>query len=438
MIVMKFGGSSVSDAARIDRVAKIVRGKLKQKPVVVVSAFRGVTDELLALAREAQKGNVGRLEAIEKRHRDTAAALGVSAYSVEPLLAELKDLAHGIALLGEASPAALDKTAGFGERLSARLIAAYFDKAGIPAQACDAPAYGLLTDARHGEANPIPEAEKALRSKFARVKKLPIVTGFIGKTKAGAITTLGRNGSDYTATILGAALGATEVQIWSDTDGVMTADPRMAPAAKPLSRLSFAEAGELAYYGGRVLHPHTLVPAVKKRIPVRVLNTFKPRHPGTKILAGRAKERGVKSIAFKRGQIMVTVASPDMLMRHGFLARLFDVFARHEISLNMVTTSEVTVSMTVDSPKRLDLAVRDLQKEFSVVVEKGKAVVCVVGEGIRGTPGVAAAVFGAVKDAGVNVLMISQGASKINVAFIVDDQDVERAVRALHRRFFER
>lgn len=435
---MKFGGSSVSDAARMRRVAAIVKSRLRRRPVVVVSALRGVTDELLALAREARSGRLGRLAGLEARHRETAAALGVSAYSVEPLLAELRRLAQGIALLKESSPRTLDRAASFGERLSARLFSSCLEGAGVPAQACDAPSLGLLTDERFGGADPLPEADAALRRGLRAVKKVPVVTGFIGRTKAGEITTLGRNGSDYTATILGAALGCAEVQIWSDTDGVMTADPRVVPGAKPIGGLTFAEAGELAYYGGRVLHPHTLVPAVRKRIPVRVLNTFKPEHPGTRIVAGRARERGVKSIAFRRGQIIVTVSSPDMLMRHGFLARIFDVFARHEISLNMVTTSEVSVSMTVDSPKRLDAAARELSRDFQVDIERSRAVVCVVGEGIRGMPGVAAGVFQAVKQAGVNVLMISQGASKINVAFIVADADVERAVRALHRRFFER
>ncbi len=437
MIVMKFGGSSVSDAARIERVVGIVRKRLRQKPILVVSAFRGVTDELLALAREARGGRLARLDGVEARHREAAAALGVPAAAIEPLLKDLRELARGISLLREASPHALDRAASFGERLSARLIAAAFEKAGIPAQACDAPALGLVTNDRFGCADPLPEAEAALRRGLARVKALPVVTGFIGRTKNGEITTLGRNGSDYSATILGAAAGCSEVQIWSDTDGVMTADPRIAPKALPLERLSFAEAGELAYYGGKVLHPHTLVPAIRKKIPVRVLNTFKPDHPGTRILAGRAAEAGVKSIAFKRGQIIVTVASPDMLMRHGFLARIFEVFARHEISLNMVTTSEVSVSMTVDTPRHLDAAARELSREFQVKIEPKKAVICAVGEGIRSTPGVAASVFGAIKRAGINVLMISQGASKINVAFIVEEKDVERSVRALHRQFFE-
>ena len=437
VIVMKFGGSSVSDASRIKAAGDIVRRRLAKQPVVVVSAFRGVTDELLGLARDAQKGDLSRLAGIRKRHEDTADALGVDRAMVEPLLAELADLAKGVSLLKELTPRTLDHAASFGERLSSRLIAASWAKAGLPARAVDASEAGLLTDARYGSATPLPEADAALKSSLGGAQDLPVVTGFIGRSPSGDIATLGRNGSDYSATILGAALGAEVIEIWSDTDGVMTADPRLVPAAKPLAELTFDEAGELAYYGGKVLHPHTLVPAVRKGIPVSVLNTFKPDHPGTRIAPSRAGAgAGPRSIAFKRHLSVVTVKSPDMLLGWGFLARIFAAFARHEIVVDMVTTSEVTVSCTVDDPSRVDRAVSELGGEFSVTVETGRAVVCVVGEGLRDTPGLAAEVFGALKDAGVNVLMISQGASKINLAFVVADADVPGAVTALHRRFF--
>ena len=437
---MKFGGSSVAGAEKIARVAGVVRGRLARKPVLVVSAFRGTTDDLLGLAREALTGNVSRLDEIAKRHRETAAELGVDAKPLEPLFEELAALARGISLLKELTPRTLDRVASFGERLSARLIAAAFTKAGIPARAVDAFEAGLLTDERFGGAAPLPEAEIELKKYFATVNVLPIVTGFIGRTKAGEITTLGRNGSDYSATIIGAALGAEEIEIWSDTDGIMTADPRLVPAARPLGMLSFAEACELAYYGGKVLHPHTLVPAMAKNIPVRVLNTFKPDHPGTQIIAHPPKAAAgatiLKSIAFKRRQLIVSASSPRMTSGPGFLARIFDAFARHEIDVDMVATSEVSVSATTASEKNVERAVAELTPEFEMTVERGQAVICAVGDGIQSVPGVAADVFTAVRSAGVNVRMISQGASKNNVAFVVEDADVERAVRALHERFF--
>lgn len=437
MIVMKFGGSSVSDAGRIRAAGEIVRGRLGRRPVVVVSAFRGVTDELLGLAKDALRGDLSRLKGLRKRHEDTAAELGVDFAPCRPLFDELESLAKGVALLKELTPRTLDHAASFGERLSCRLIAAAWAKAGLPARAVDAPDAGLLTDARFGAANPLPEGDAAIRTALGGASDLPVVTGFIGRAPSGDIATLGRNGSDYSATILGAALGAEVIEIWSDTDGVMTADPRLVPAAKPLAELTFDEAGELAYYGGKVLHPHTLVPAVKKGIPVGVLNTFKPDHPGTRIAPARpGAAAGPRSIAFKRHLSVVTVKSPDMLMGWGFLARIFAAFAKHEIVVDMVTTSEVTVSCTVDDPSRVDRAVAELGGEFTVAVETGRAVICVVGEGLRDMPGLAADAFGALKDAGVNVLMISQGASKINLAFVVADADVPRAVTALHSRFF--
>lgn len=437
MIVMKFGGSSVADGARIRRVCAIVRARRAQRPVVVVSALRGVTDDLLGLARASLTGDFRLLAALRRRHRSLAAELRVPFGPAAELLLELERLARGISLVKELTPRTLDYAAGFGERLSSRLIAAAFSRAGLASQARDASDCGMLTDGRFGEANPLPEASAALRRGLGRPSRIPVVTGFIGRTRSGELTTLGRNGSDYTAAIIGAALGAREIQIWSDTDGVMTADPRIVPDARPIAALSFAEASELAYYGGKVLHPHTLVPAIRRGLPVRVLNTFKPEHPGTAILAkAPARAAGVQSIAFKRRQTIVSVSNPRMAEGSGFLERIFAAFGRHRIDVDMVSTSEVTVSASVADAARLEPALRELRAGFAVRVERGRAVVCVVGDGIGSTPGVAGLVFAALRGAQVNVEMISQGASEINIAFVVKDAQVERAVRALHGALF--
>ncbi len=438
MIVMKFGGSSVSDAARIRNVIEIVRARLDRRPVVVASAFRGVTDDLFAAAEEALTGHDALPEKLKSRHQSVISDLGLPADLVKETLGELAVLLKGISLVKELTPRTLDYVVSFGERLSTRIIAAAFEKAGVPASQHDAFDIGMLTDDQFGSAQPLPEAEPELRRHLEAVTRLPVVTGYVGKTRGGDITTLGRNGSDFTATILGAAIGAEEIQIWSDTDGVMTADPRVVPSAKPIAFLTFDEASELAYYGGKVLHPSTIVPAVRKGIPVKVLNTFRPEHPGTTILAKLDKpQNGVKSIAHHVSNYVVNIRSSRMLMGHGFLARLFGVFAEHRVVVNMVSTSEVTVSVTVDSPRNLDAAVESLSKFAEVTVEEGRTVVCVVGEGLRSTPGIAGLVFEALREASVNVLMISQGASKINVAFVVADRDAETAVRALHRKFFD-
>jgi aspartate kinase len=437
MIVMKFGGSSVAGAEKIRRVAGIVKSRLDRRPLVVASAFRGVTDDLLALAKDALRADKTRLKALKDTHAAAAADLGVSDEPLRPLYEELNAVVEGVALLRELTPRTLDKIAGFGERLSTRLIAAAFSKNGLPARQFDASDAGLITDERFGGAAPLPEADVELKKSLSGLAEVAVVTGYIGRTKTGEATTLGRNGSDFSATIIGAALGAEEIQIWSDTDGIMTADPRLVASAQPIEVLSFDEACELAYYGGKVLHPHTLVPAMRRNIPVRVLNTFKPEHPGTLIVPQAKKGPSViKSIAFKRHQAIVSVSSPRMLAGPGFLARIFASFAKHEVDVDMIATSEVSVSATTGSERNIDQLLADLSGEFETGVQKNKAVICVVGDGIQSTPGVAGEVFSALKEAAVNVLMISQGASKNNIAFVVENDAVPKAVEALHRRFF--
>jgi aspartate kinase len=438
MIVMKFGGSSVANAERIRTVIEIVKGRLPRRPVVVASAFRGVTDDLFKLGEEAVKGQAPGIEKLQQRHQEAIRELGLGCTELlKPLYDELSVLLKGISLVKELTPRTLDYVVSFGERLSTRIIAEAFTKGGLPAEQHDAFDLGLLTNDEFGGAQPLPEADAELKRHLAAAKKVPIVTGYVGKTKGGDITTLGRNGSDFSATIIGAAVDAEEIEIWSDVDGIMTADPRMAPGAKPIDSLTFEEAGELAYYGGKVLHPATITPAVRKGIPVRCLNTFKPEHPGTTIVAqSKSAMKGPKSIAHNLHNLILTVSTPRMLQGHGFLARIFDVFARHRISIDMVSTSEVTVSVTLDSNRNLEAAVADLRGFAEVSVEKDKAIVCVVGEGLRSTPGIAGDVFQALKEGGVNVLMISQGASKINIAFVVEDADCPKAVQALHRKFF--
>ena len=435
MIVMKIGGSSVGDATRIRSVVEIVRKELPRKPAVVCSAHKGVTNLLFKTAEEALAGKPS-ISTVVATHERIQKELGVPVETTTALLAELDVLLKGIAMLKELTPRTMDYVASFGERLSCRTIAAFFTKSGIPAEAKDAFDVGLVTDARFGGAQPLPEADALMKSKITALTKLPIVTGYIGKTKQGDITTLGRNGSDYSATIVGAGIDAEEVQIWTDVDGVMTADPSVVPQAKMLDVMSFDEAGELAYYGGRVLHPSTLVPAVHKRIPVRVLNTFRPESKGTVILA-ETDGKGPKSIVYKENQFVVSVTSARMLMGHGFLSRIFEICARHRIVIDMVSTSEVSVSMTTDRRRNLDDAVAELKTFAEVGIEEGKAIVCVVGHGMRETPGIAADVFGALKREGINVEMISQGASKINIAFVIDDEDIKKAVLALHKQFFE-
>ncbi len=440
MIVMKFGGSSVGDAPRIRTVLDLVRRELPRKPIVVASAHKGVTNLLVKTGERAKAGEVDLAE-LERIHYTIADELGVSREPLKGLLAELAALLRGISLVRELSPRSTDYVLSFGERLACRTIAAFFEKSGLPAEVLDAGEIGLITDDQFGEARPLPEHEarlhQALDGYVDRTGKVAVVTGFIGKNRAGDITTLGRNGSDYSAAIVGAAIRAEAIQIWTDVDGVMTADPSIIPEALPIARMSFSEASEVAFYGGKVLHPATLIPAVRKGIPVRVLNTFRPDAPGTVISEEGTRSEGVvKSIVYKEKQTIVNIESSRMLGQSGFMQRIFEVFGRLGVSVNLVSTSEVSVSVTTGQAKRLPEAEVALRQFADVSIEPGKSVVCVVGEGMRSTPGVSGDIFDAVKEAGSNVLMISQGATHINISFVVDDADVKRVVQCLHDKFF--
>jgi aspartate kinase len=470
MIVMKFGGTAIGSAQKIRSVYAIVKERLARRPAVVVSAHGGVTDMLIEVARKAVTGNPS-IESIERKHLEIVRELGLDESLVTKHLKELEVLLKGISLVKELTPRTLDYVLSFGERMSARTVAAHFTKAGTAAVPVDAYDLGMITDSNFGQARPLPEAEHLIAFNVKRHEALPVVTGYIGKDRNGNVTTLGRNGSDLTATVIGAAIGAEEVQIWGDTDGVMTADPSIIPAAMPIHSMSFNEAAELAYYGGR-MHPSSLVPAMAKRIPVRLLNTLKPLEHGTLIVekgtlsqaeggwqarAAKQQEPGpqgkaaaaveaatsteklrsiVKAIVYKEGVFLLNIVSTRMLMHHGFMARIFEIFGKHKVVIDMISTSEVSISLTTDNDSGLEQSVREISEFAEVTVESDMAIVCVVGEGIRSTRGVLAEIFTAAREVSANVQMVSQNASKINVAFIVGNNDILPVVSALHRRFF--
>jgi aspartate kinase len=338
--------------------------------------------------------------------------------------------------VGAVTGAARDAVLACGEHLSAALFAAGLRQSGVDAAALLAGDAGLVTDERFGAAHPRVESAGLLRASLSRRPPLPVVTGFLGRTEDGRVTTLGRGGSDYSAALIGAALDAEEIQIWTDTSGLLSADPRLVPEARPVPHLSFAEASELAYFGARVLHPKTLLPAIERGIPVRVLNTAAPDDPGSLVTAAAAPAAlpwRVKSIARKLGICAVTIASSRMLLAHGFLARVFEVFGRHHVVVDLVTTSEVTISVTVDDRARLDDALAELERIGEVELREGLAVVAVVGEGAPQTLGLAGHVFTLLGGVGIGVEMISQGASRVTLSFVVRETDADRAVRLLHR-----
>ncbi|MBL9086012.1 MAG: aspartate kinase [Planctomycetia bacterium] len=436
MLVMKFGGTSLGDRERIETMVALVKGRLPRRPILVCSAHSKVTDLLLEGARQAAAGkpDVG---PVAEREHEVLAGLKLPASVVEADLQRLAELFQGLSLLRELTPRSLDHVAAFGERMCVKAIAAFLRRKKIPATAVAADEAGLVTDSRYTRATPLPEAYDNLKASLGRVKGVPVVTGFIGRDKDGNVTTLGRSGSDYTATIVGRAVGAEEVEIWKDVDGVLTADPRIVPGARPVERMTYAEASELAYYGAKVIHPATIHPALEGGIPVRILNTFDPKAPGTVILPTRSDApAGVTSIASKRGIRLVNISSARMLGQSGFMAGVFEAFRRHDVVLDLIATSEVSVTVSVDRPEGLDAAVADLRAIAQVEVEGPCALVAVVGEGIEKGTGVAGPVFTALEKAGVVVRAISFGATKTNLQVVVAETDANRTVAALHAALF--
>ena len=448
MIVMKFGGTSVQDAQAIDRVAAIVRERLPQGPVVVVSALAKMTDQLLAMAAAA--GNGDRAKGLElsraarERHFSTASELlGTKGFAeihteIEADFNALDDLLRGVVAVGELTPRTTDNIAGFGERISSKIATAAFLMRGINASHVDARRC-IVTDATYTKAVPQFEETDARLEEIIRPllqkQRVPVLGGFIGSTREGISTTLGRGGSDFSAAIVGAGLNAERIEIWTDVDGMLTTDPGLCPQARRIKTISFEEAAELAYFGAKVLHPATLLPAIQKNIPVLVLNSRNPANEGTRITATAPKSKNIfKAIAAKKRITIVDVVATRMLMAHGFLKSIFEVFATHRCPVDMVSTSEVSVSVTVDSNESIAAIAADLGKLADVKYEGRKAIVCLVGENIRNTPGIAAKVFTAIAD--VNIQMISQGASEINISFVIDEDDVPQVVSRLHQTFF--
>ena len=448
MIVMKFGGTSVEDAKAIDRAAAIVKARLAQKPVVVVSAMAKVTDQLLTMARAAGAGDretaLKLSRGLRERHYNAAGELlGTGIFTqfhseLEADFDSLDELLRGIAAVGELTPRTSDTVAANGELLSSRLVTAAFSARGLDSTLVDSREC-IVTDAVHTRAAPMfDETNARLKDKIAPLLaegRVPVMGGFIGATKAGVTTTIGRGGSDFSAAIVGAALGAERIEIWTDVDGMMTTDPNVCREARRIKVISFDEAAELAYFGAKVLHPATVLPAVQKNIPVYILNSRNPTCEGTRIAArAPACKNSFKAIAAKKRITIIDVAAPRMQLAHGFLKAIFDAFDRHKVPVDVVSTSEVSVSLTVDSNESIPALAADLAKLADVKYEGRKAIVCLVGENLRETPGIAARVFGELSD--VKIRMISQGASEINLTFVIEEEDVPGVILRLHKTFF--
>ncbi len=449
MIVMKFGGTSVEDAKAISRVAAIVRGRAAQRPVVVVSALARVTDQLHTMANAAAAGDLDSAlslaKAMRERHQQTARKLlgrgdNELYAALDQSFNSLEDLLRGIAALHELSPRTTDYVMSFGELLSSRVVAAAFQAKGLKGVLVDSREV-LVTDNQFTHA--VPQFDETNYKMVERLRPLleagevPVMGGFIGATREGTTTTIGRGGSDFSAAIVGAALGAERIEIWTDVDGIKTTDPRLCPDARRLAEISFDEAAEMAYFGAKVLHPATMIPAMEENIPVYVLNSRNPRNQGTCVKARAARPATrFTAIAVKKNITIVNVVAARMLEAHAFLHDVFSVFKRHQIPVELVSTSEVSVSLTVEAKLNIEELLADLRQFSEAEAEPGKAIVAVIGENLRGTPGMLTRVFGAIAD--VNVRMVSQGASEINIGFVIEEKDAAYAVDQLHKLLFSR
>lgn len=442
-VVLKFGGTSVRDAQMIRAAAGIV---LKERarpgsptPLVVVSAAGGVTNRLCDLLEAAQRGESEPiLTELRARHDEILDALGLPIDLLAARFDELRDLSHGIQLLREVTPRTWDLVLSYGEFLLAPIFAAHLCAEGVPARAWTAGELGLVTDDRFTRARPLPAAYHQIRNRLTEADdELPVVTGFAGQTLSGEATTLGRGGSDYSASIIAKAVGARELQIWTDVDGILTADPRQVSEAKLIRQLDFGEASELAFSGAKVLHPQSITPAMEERIPVRVLNTYRPDNPGTLITdAAASGPSPICSIAHKTGVQVVTIISPRMVARHGFIARISRCFDDHGISIDMISTSEVSVSLTTEDTLIPNL-LEELGEFATVEVEEGRGMISVVGRHLSRAESLFGDVFQQVAAVGSRVEMISYGATRTNLSFLVQEESVGDVVRALHRYYFE-
>jgi aspartate kinase len=450
VIVIKFGGTSVGDADRVANAIDIVAERRHLQPVIVVSALAGVTNDLVAASEAACAQDANRAAAIianiRQRHEDVALRLvqhksdflDSFMRQLQKQMDEIDTILRGIALLGEITMRARDKVMSIGEKLSSVLFAYTMMMRQLPAEHVHSEDV-IRTDDNFCGATPLmaPTRENAQRVLMPLLERnrIPVMGGFIGRTEAGATTTLGRNGSDYSAAIVGAAIGADEVQIWTDVDGLLTCDPRLVPGARVIDRLSFEEAAELAQFGAK-LHPRTLEPAVEANIPVRVLNTHNPSSPGTLITRTTDASAGPRSIARKKNVTMVHIASNRMLGTHGFLARFFSTFAQLGISVDLIATSEVSVTVTIDERHHTD----ELKEQLKAIAENvelhdRQSIIAVVGQSLMSDSRVGARILEALR--GLPVKMISLGRSGLNLSLVVDDADADRAVQAIHHALFE-
>ncbi|MCX7786184.1 MAG: lysine-sensitive aspartokinase 3 [Spirochaetes bacterium] len=445
MIVLKFGGTSVQNATMMDRALDITSNRINDAPILVASAMAKITDTLIKMSAAAADGDgetaLALLEEIMKRHTHvakeflTGSNLEEAIRRLETFKQELYSLVKGVSLLKECSKRTLDTILAFGELLSTTLLAYRAKERGIPSEYVDSRLF-MRTDDSFSNAAPQMKEIRKLAKKYLKPVpgKIIVCQGFIGSTAEGVTTTLGRGGSDYSATLIGAAIGASSVEIWTDVDGIMTTDPRVIPNARSIPEISYQEAAELAYFGAKVVHPSSIQPAIEQKIPVWVKNTHNPDHPGTVILPD-VESSGLRAIAAKKSITLINVVSSRMLNAYGFLSKIFSIFEKHRTPVDLIATSEVSVTMSVDNTSRLKEITHELQQYGEVDVRRSRAIVCLVGKNIWDNGEWFIRAFTALRS--IPVKLISYGGSHINLSLVVEEENCEEAIRCLHREFFE-
>lgn len=438
MIVLKFGGSSVAGREQIDKVSQIIQSRSSQSQLVVFSAHKGVTSQLLDSAAQAAAGNLDVHQALA-RQKQVCEELGCPDTLLEPLYEELTALLQGISLVRELSDRTLDYVASFGERMSTRTIAWYLQQQGLNTRQFDAWDLGLQTDSKFGAARPLDGYQTEIPKQLKQLGNvIPIVTGFIAKDINGNITTLGRNGSDLSATLFAEALNADSCEIWSDTNGVMSSDPSLIADAQNIPAMSFREASELARFGSRILHPASLEPVKRASIPLRVMNTNAPEHPGTLITREVESSRDcITSIAYKESQTIVTITSSTMFQHAGFLAKVFAVLARHQVIVDMISTSEVSLSFSTEKSPQLELAQIELAELGKCIVVTDKTIIAIVAPSHDHFLRNDVDVFSVLQANKIDAEMLSLGYQSNNLMLLIDDSQIKNAVTSLHSAFFE-
>jgi aspartate kinase len=439
MIAVKFGGSAIADAERIKSIAVIINNIISKKPVVVLSAIGSTTDAIIQSGNNALNGKID-INDVRELHFRIADELGLSHDILESYFREINSLLMGISLIKELSNKTFDHLISFGERLSVRIFSAYLNNLGIKSKAYDSWDLGLLTDSNFNNADVLDESYISINRSLCYLESnydhVPVITGFIGKNGSDEITTFGRGGSDLTVSVVGAALNVTEIQVWKDVRGILSCDPRLVENPITINSISFEEAAELAYFGAKVLHPRSLYPAMKRNIPVVVKNYLDPKYEGTSI-SNELPADGMllRSITTKRKITLVDIVSTRMLGNYGFLSTVFGILKDLKISVDMVATSEVSISFTLDNGNPTEPLIQELQKISTVSLKKESAIISLIGN-IKRSSEILSLAFTVMNESNLNVQMISQGASKVNISFIINDDDVETCIKKLHNKFF--